>query len=144
MDPRPKETRATIIPCLLYRDAAAAMKWLCDTFGFEKRVAYEGEGGAVMHAELSFGNGMIMLGTAGATPFGKLIKQPDEIGRLETQAPYVIVDDPDVVYERAKAAGAEIVIDIKTEESYDSRGFTCRDLEGHLWSFGTYDPWPKQ
>ena len=54
---------------------------------------------------------------------------------------YVIVTDADAVYERAKAAGAEILIDIKTED-YGGRGFTCRDPEGHIWNFGTYDPWP--
>jgi uncharacterized glyoxalase superfamily protein PhnB len=139
MSSQPKQSSPTIIPCLLYRDAAAAIKWLCDVFGFEKRVAYEGDGGIVMHAELTFGNGMIMCGTANATPFGELIKQPDEIGRLETQSPYVIVADIDSLYERAKAASAEIVIDIKTESH--GRGFSCRDLEGHLWNFGTYDPW---
>jgi uncharacterized glyoxalase superfamily protein PhnB len=140
MKATPKDTVATIVPCLLYRDAAAAIRWLCDTFGFEKRVAYEGEGGAIMHAELTFGNGMIMLGTTNATPYGRLIKQPDQIGGCETQSPYVIVADADAVYERAKAAGAEIVMDIKTED-YGGRGFSCRDLEGHLWYFGTYDPW---
>jgi len=45
-----------------------------------------------------------------------------------------------VLYQRAKAAGAEIVMDIK-DEDYGGRGFWCRDPEGHLWSFGTYDPW---
>ena len=142
MPPTPKNTTATIIPCLLYRDASAAIRWLCDTFGFEKRVAYEGEGGVVMHAELGFGNGMIMIGTANATPFGKLIKQPDEIERLETQSPYLIVANIDGLYQRAKAAGAEIVIDLKTEDY--GRAFSCRDLEGHLWNFGTYDPWEEQ
>jgi uncharacterized glyoxalase superfamily protein PhnB len=67
-------------------------------------------------------------------------KQPDEIGGAETQSPCVIVSDADEVYRRAKAAGAEIVIDIK-DESYGGRGFTCCDLEGRLWNFGTYDPW---
>jgi uncharacterized glyoxalase superfamily protein PhnB len=142
MKPGPKATTATIIPCLLYRDASAAVAWLCDTFGFEKRVAYEGEGGAIMHAELTFGNGMIMVGTANATPYGRLIKQPEQIDRLETQSPYVIVADVDVVYQKAKAAGAEMVIDIKSEEY--GRGFTCRDPEGHLWSIGDYDPWAHQ
>ncbi|MEX2317826.1 MAG: VOC family protein [Pirellulales bacterium] len=140
MSPRPKDTTATIIPCLLYRDAAAAMAWLCDVFGFEKLAAYEGKDGTIMHAELRFGNGMIMLGSGTETAYGKLIKRPEQIGGYETQAPYVIVEDADVVYQRAKAAGAEIVIDIKTED-YGGRGFTCRDLEGHLWSIGTYDPW---
>ncbi|MEX0614124.1 MAG: VOC family protein [Pirellulales bacterium] len=135
-----KDTRATVIPGLLYRDAAAAIDWLCNTFGFEKHAVYPGEDGTIMHAQLIFGNGMVMCGTTKKTPFGRLIKQPDEIGGCETQAPYVVVTDADAVYKRAKAAGAEIVIDIKTED-YGGRGFTCRDLEGHIWSFGTYDPW---
>ena len=135
-----KNTRATIIPCLMYRDAAAAIEWLCTAFRFEKHAVYEGDGGAIMHAELSFGNGMIMCGTKKDSPYGRLIKQPDEVAGCETQTPYVIVTDADAVYERAKAAGAEIVIDIKTED-YGGRGFTCRDPEGHIWNFGTYDPW---
>jgi uncharacterized glyoxalase superfamily protein PhnB len=139
MSKHPNPLPANIIPCLLYRDAAAAIRWLCDVFGFEKRVAYEGENGAVMHAELTFGNGMIMCGTANATPFGQLVKQPKDVGGFETQAPYVIVTDIDAIYRRAAAAGAEMVIELKTEDY--GKGFTCRDLEGHLWSFGTYDPW---
>jgi uncharacterized glyoxalase superfamily protein PhnB len=136
-----KNTKANIIPCLSYRDAATAIEWLCSTFGFEKHAVYPGEGGTIMHAELSFGNGMIMCGTKKSdTPFGRLIKQPDEIGGCETQSAYVIVADADAIYRRAKAAGAEILLDIK-DEDYGGRGFTCRDLEGHIWNFGTYDPW---
>jgi uncharacterized glyoxalase superfamily protein PhnB len=52
----------------------------------------------------------------------------------------MIVPDPDAHYARAKAEGAEIVIDIK-DEDYGGRGYTCRDLEGHVWTFGSYDPW---
>jgi len=48
--------------------------------------------------------------------------------------------DADVLYQRAKASGAEIVMDIK-DEDYGGRGFSCRAPEGHLWNFGTYDPW---
>ena len=55
----------------------------------------------------------------------------------------MIVNDADAIYDRAKKAGAEILVDIKTE-SYGGRGFTCRDLEGHIWNFGTYDPWVVQ
>jgi len=136
-----KDTRATVIPCMSYRDAATAIDWLCNTFGFEKQAVYPGEDGTIMHAQLTFGNGMIMCGTKkGDTPFGRLMKQPDEIGGCETQCAYVVVADADALYERAKSAGAEIVIDIKTED-YGGRGFTCRDLEGHIWNFGTYDPW---
>ena len=69
-----------------------------------------------------------------------MIRQPDEIGGVETQSAYVIVDDADAIYASAKAAGAEILLDIR-DADYGGRGFTCRDLEGHMWSFGTYDPW---
>lgn len=134
--------KATIIPCLRYRNAPAAIEWLCSTFGFEKNAVYPNEDGSIAHAQLSFGNGMIMLGSVlkKESPWGQLIKQPDEIGGAETQAAYVVVKDADIIYNRAKAAGAKIAIDIKDEE-YGGRGFSCYDLEGHLWSFGTYNPW---
>ena len=138
----PKNTRATIIPCLRYRDAPAAIKWLCSAFGFEKQAVYESDNGTIAHAQLTFGNGMIMLGSVlkeeGA--WGDLIVQPDEVGGKETQSPCVIVEDADAVYASAKAAGAKILIDIK-DEAYGGRGFCCSDLEGHVWYFGTYDPW---
>jgi uncharacterized glyoxalase superfamily protein PhnB len=131
-----------VIPCLRYRDAPAAIEWLCSTFGFNKQAVYPNSDGTIAHAQLTFGNGMIMLGSAveKATEWGKLIKQPDQIGGAETQSAYLIVADADVLYARAKAAGAEIVIEIK-DEDYGGRGFSCRDIEGHLWSFGTYDLW---
>jgi len=134
-----RNTRATIIPALRYRNAPAAIEWLCKVFGFEKQLVVPGENNTISHAQLSFGNGMIMLGSAqNGGEWGKLVKQPDEIGGFETQSPYLVVADADAVYARAKAA--EIVIDIK-DEDYGGRGFTCRDLEGRLWNVGTYDPW---
>jgi uncharacterized glyoxalase superfamily protein PhnB len=135
-----KNTRATVIPCLRYRDAPAAIKWLCSTFGFEEQLVVPNPDGTIAHAQLSFGNGMIMLGSVVDSEYGRLIRQPDEIGGAETQSAYVIVSDADAVYRRAKAAGARILLDIK-DEDYGGRGFTCRDLEGRLWTFGTYDPW---
>jgi uncharacterized glyoxalase superfamily protein PhnB len=135
-----KNTKATVIPCLRYRNAPAAIEWLCRAFGFEKQLVVPNQDGTIAHAQLSFGNGMIMLGSVVESEFGRLMKQPDEIGGAETQTAYVIVSDADVLYSRAKALGAEIVIDIK-DEDYGGRGFTCRDLEGRLWNFGTYDPW---
>lgn len=135
-----KDTKATVIPCLCYRDAPAAIEWLCRVFGFEKQLVVPGNADTVAHAQLSFGNGMIMVASVKDTVFGRLMKQPDEIGGAETQTSYVIVSDADEIYARAKAAKAEIVLDIK-DEDYGGRGFSCRDLEGHLWTFGTYDPW---
>ncbi|MGH8487578.1 MAG: VOC family protein [Gammaproteobacteria bacterium] len=137
-----KTTKATVIPCLRYRNAPAAIEWLCAAFGFEKQAVYPNEDGTIAHAQLTFGNGMIMLGSVldKETEWGRLIKQPDEIEGAETQSAYVIVADADALYARAKATGAKIVVDIK-DEDYGGRGFSCYDLEGHLWNFGTYDPW---
>ena len=133
-------TGSTVIPCLRYRNAAAAIEWLCETFGFEESLVVPGDGDEIAHAQLTHGEGMVMLGSATDTEFGRLMKQPDEIGGAETQTAYVVVSDADSIYERAKAAGARIAIEVK-DEDYGGRGFSCYDLEGHLWNFGTYNPW---
>jgi uncharacterized glyoxalase superfamily protein PhnB len=136
-----KNTRSTVIPALRYRDAPAAIEWLCNTFGFEKQLVVPGyQEGAVVHSQLKLGGGMIMVASMMDTEFGRLMKHPDEIGGAETQCSYLVVDDADVVYDKAKAAGAQIVREIQ-DEDYGGRGFTCRDLEGHIWAVGTYDPW---
>lgn len=137
-----KDTRSTVISCLRYRDAPAAIEWLCSTFGFEKHLVVPNTDGTIAHAQLSFGNGMVMLGSVqkDETEFGRLTKQPDEIGGGQTQSSYLVVNDADAIYASAKAAGAKIAIEIK-DEDYGGRGFSCLDLEGHLWNFGTYDPW---
>jgi uncharacterized glyoxalase superfamily protein PhnB len=97
----------------------------------------------VHHAQLVFGNGMIMLGTIdNESERGRRIIQPEEIGGRETQCPCVIVADADEHYARAKAAGAVIVDELEAKD-YGGKGYSCRDLEGHLWWFGTYDPWKK-
>lgn len=130
---------ATLIPALRYRDVRAAVDWLCRAFGFERHAVYE-QNDQIVHAELAFGNGMIMLGPVADTEFGRYMVQPDEIDGRETQTSYLVTDDADSVYINAKAAGAEIVRDIR-DEDYGGRGFSCRDPEGHLWSIGTYNPW---
>jgi len=135
-----KTTAATVIPTMQYNDAAAAIAWLCEAFGFEKHLVVPGEDGTILHAQLVFGNGMVMLGSARASEFGKLQKPPGALGGAVTQSPYIIVDDADQHYARAVAAGAEIAIEIK-DEDYGGRGYSCRDFEGHLWNFGSYDPW---
>ena len=135
-----KDTRATTIPCLRYHDAPAAIDWLCKAFGFEKQLVVPDSDGGIAHAQLSYGNGMIMLGSVVDSEYGRLMKQPGEIGNANTQSCYLVVSDADAVYRRAREAGAEIVLDIK-DEDYGGRGFTCRDPEGHIWSLGTYDPW---
>lgn len=137
-----KNTKATIIPCLRYRDAPAAIEWLCETFGFSKHLVVPGDDGSILHAQLSFGNGMLMLGSVSRVDneYSKLVKQPDEIGGAQTQTVYAVVNDADAIYRSAKQGGARIAMEIK-DADYGGRGFSCYDLEGHLWSFGTYDPW---
>lgn len=138
----PQSRHARIIPTMRYRNAPAAIEWLCKAFGFEKHLVVPGEGGAIAHAQLTFDNGMIMLSSIGGGMFGKLMKHPDEIGGCETQSAYVIVADCDAHHARAKAAGALMLRDVQ-DEDYGGRGYTCRDLEDHIWSFGSYDPWSK-
>jgi uncharacterized glyoxalase superfamily protein PhnB len=135
-----KNGPSTIIPAMRYRNAAAAIEWLCQAFGFEKHLVVPGENGTIAHAELTLGNGMMMLGSVRDNEFSKLVKQPDQLDGVETQSPYVVVKDADAHYARAVAAGAKIVREIE-DASYGGRGYSCRDLEDHLWSFGSYDPW---
>lgn len=132
-------TTATIVPCLRYRDAPAAIDWLCRAFGFRRHAVYQDDS-TVHHAQLVFGNGMVMLGSVQPGAWGSHMIQPDEVGGMETQSACVIVSDADAHYARATAAGAEIVIDI-ADQDYGGRGYACRDPEGHLWWFGSYDPW---
>ncbi len=139
--PHAADTTCTIIPCLRYRDALAMIDWLCTAFGFEQRAVYA-DGEVVHHAQLTFGRGMVMLGSERhGGEWDHYSVQPDAVGMRETQSPCVIVTDADAHYAQAKAAGAEIVIDI-ADQDYGGRGYACRDPEGHLWWFGSYDPWP--
>jgi len=135
-----ERTRANIVPTLRYRDAASDIEWLCRAFGFEKHLVVPGEGGTIAHAQLTLGNGMIMVGSARDDAFGKLQKPPAEVGGVSTQSSYVIVPDADAHHARAVAAGARVVYPLK-DEDYGGRGYSCLDPEGHLWNFGTYDPW---
>ena len=140
MTSQASDTTCTIIPSLRYRNALAMIDWLCNAFGFERHAVYA-DGDTVHHAQLVFGNGMVMLGSASNMgAWNERMVQPDEIGGRETQAPCVIVADADAHCARAKAAGAEIV-DAISSPDYGGRGYSCRDPEGHLWYFGSYDPW---
>ncbi len=135
-------TASGIVPCLRYRNAPAMVDWLCAVFGFERQAIHANADGSIAHAQLVLGSGMVMLASVPTreTEWGRLIRQPDEVGGAETQSPYLIVEDADAVYARAIASGAKLAIAIKDEE-YGGRGFSCYDPEGHLWNVGTYDPW---
>jgi uncharacterized glyoxalase superfamily protein PhnB len=122
-----------IVPFIRYRDAKAAIDWLVEALGFEAVSVFEGEGGTIAHAVLRFGTGAIQL----SSPRGGEADAPPNalgIGGL-----YLVVDDPDARFERAKRAGANITREL-TDEDYGSREFSVRDPEGNNWTFGTYRP----
>jgi len=114
-----------------YRDARAAIEWLEQAFGFERQVVYDGPDDTVAHAELRYGDGVVMLGSE---------RPGDEHRRAGRGWAYVVVEDLEAHYDRAKAAGAEIA-DEPVVADYGSF-YGARDLEGNLWSFGTYRPGP--
>jgi uncharacterized glyoxalase superfamily protein PhnB len=136
-----KQTRATIIPGLRYRDAKAAIEFLCNAFGFEKGLIVDGPDNTIARAQLVFGNGMIMLGShPHEGEYGEWVRPPEPPALINTMGVYVVVSDPDAHLARAKAAGAKIVMPISDKE-YGGRDYTARDSEGNIWTFGSYDPW---
>lgn len=112
-----------VFPFMRFVDADAALEWLSRAFGFEPREVYRDDHDTISHAEVSLGPGIVMFGP----------------GDASSQGVYVAVDDVDAHYERARAAGAEIIREIE-DTDYGSREYTARDLEGHVWSFGSYLP----
>jgi uncharacterized glyoxalase superfamily protein PhnB len=126
----------TIYPALRYRDAHEAARFLVDAFGFERVNVYEDDSGVIHHAELRLGESLIMFGQArdqGAGEYSSVAPPPGQT------ALYAVTDDPDALHDRAKAAGAEIVMGLR-DQDYGSREFTARDLDGNIWTFGTYNP----
>ncbi len=130
----------TLVPTLRYRDVPAAIAWLCNAFGFEKHLVVTGEDDFIRYAQLTFGDGMVMVVPIEDTAFDQLMRQPEEMGGTETQICYLSVEDIGAHYARAKAEGADILLELDPEDA-SGRGYSCRDLEGHIWNFGTYDPW---
>jgi uncharacterized glyoxalase superfamily protein PhnB len=121
----------SIYACLRYRDCPAAIEFLVNAFGFERVVVYE-EDGVVHHGELRLGDSMVMVGSD---------RPNDEVhgNRVGLGWTYIGIANTDALYERAKAAGAEIVRE-PFDTDYGSRDFTVRDPEGNMWMLGTYDP----
>lgn len=131
-----------IIPTMCYKDAPLAIEFLSEAFGFTKYLVHQEEDGTVPHAQLTFGNAMIMVSSEKDNEFGKLVATPISNNDMNTMSPYIILTDDEIDqhYEKAKAAGAEIVYDLKVQE-YGGKAYSCKDPEGYLWNFGSYDPW---
>jgi uncharacterized glyoxalase superfamily protein PhnB len=127
------QTPKNIYPVLRYRDAHTAIDFLCEAFGFERHAVYESDDGAVEHAQLGHGAGMVMVSTE---------REDDDRGYGKHAGQgwvYIVVDDPDAHHDRAKAAGATIIRELE-DQDYGSRDYSAKDPEGNIWSFGTYDP----
>jgi uncharacterized glyoxalase superfamily protein PhnB len=120
----------TLYPSLRYRDAPVAIEFLKQAFGFAEQVVYRNDDGTVAHAQLTYGPSILMLGSDREDIYGRRAGQ----GWL-----YVAVDDADAHCQRARNAGAEIMTELH-DTDYGSRDYTARDLEGNIWSFGTYRP----
>ncbi|MDR0216806.1 MAG: VOC family protein [Comamonas sp.] len=130
----------TITPGLIYHDAPKAIEWLCRAFGFQKRTVIAGDHGTIVHAHLTLGHGGIMLSSAEDYPFPEMCKSPRELGGIGSAEIIVYVSDPDAHYRHAVAAGAEVIISIE-DKPYGGRGYSCKDPEGYVWAFGSYNAW---
>jgi uncharacterized glyoxalase superfamily protein PhnB len=143
MKPTPKGW-PRISPSVFYEEPKAAIDWLCRAFGFEVRLLVEGEGGRVEHAELTFGDGLVMVGTAGPSDGPKaawqtLYASPRALGGKNTRSLAVFVDDADAHCAHARAQGAQIFREPQTDDYggdyWADRSYGAQDPEGHLWWF---------
>ena len=131
-----------VIPGMSYDDAPGAIEWLTNAFGFTRHLVVPGENGTIAHAQLSLGNGMIMLGSSSNREGGHPVKTPSH-AEGNTRSVYIVVDKIDAHYEHAKASGAEICYEIE-DQDYGGRMYGAFDPEGHLWYFGSYNPWQEE
>ena len=129
-------TRPALYPFLRYADAPAAVRWLNQAFGFEEHMVVPGEDGTIAHAELKLGADMIMIGSQRDDRFR--MRAPGKDG-YASQGCYIVVDEIDAHFTRAVAAGADVLCPLY-DTDYGSREYVVRDPEGHIWSFGTYQP----
>jgi uncharacterized glyoxalase superfamily protein PhnB len=133
-----------IAPCMFYRRPAEAIEWLCDAFGFEVRLKVEGEPGEIVHSELTYGQGMIMVsGGARSVPADQPFKahyaSPLDLDGRITQSLCMFVDDADAHCAHARSRGATIISEPSThdygDDYWSDRTYGANDCEGHQWWF---------
>ncbi len=122
-----------ITPYLFYEDVEAALEFLACAFGFEETLRYQGAQGYVNHAEMRFGEGAIMFGNP-----GEQYRNPRRNSEVSS-AVHVTVPDVRATFERASAAGAQI-IEPPSDQPYGGRRFGANDPEGHEWWFSQSAP----
>jgi uncharacterized glyoxalase superfamily protein PhnB len=131
-----------IVPFLGYEDAAGAIAWLEQAFGFrEKRDQRHEENGTITHAELELDGATIYLSTPAGYASPRTLRAECEAARRSYDNPWVIdghfveVGDVDAHHARAAAAGATVLRDPE-EPGIGFRIYTVEDPEGHRWMFG--------
>jgi uncharacterized glyoxalase superfamily protein PhnB len=139
MNPTPSDW-PRISSSVFYQDAAAAIDWLCDAFGFEVRLKVEGDNGRIEHSELTYGEGLIMVGQESPDSerlWKRSMRSPKSLGGAGTQSMMFFVDDAEAHCAHARARGADIVEEIAThdygEDYWTDRSYGARDPEGHVW-----------
>jgi uncharacterized glyoxalase superfamily protein PhnB len=130
-----------ITPGLHYRDPATMIDWLCEAFGFEIQLKVEGEGGSIVHSELRYGDGLVMVGgekLGAQSRFHCDMQSPLTAGG-NTQSLMLYIDDVDAHCAHARAAGARIVNELALhdygDDHWSDRSYGALDPEGHLWWF---------
>lgn len=133
MAKNPPDGCQRVIPMLVYRDAPAAIEFLCKAFGFEERYRLPMPDGRVGHAELGYQDNVVML----ASVYEELgFASPQEVNGCHA-ALLCYVDDVDAHYRRALAAGATVVGE-PTDQVYGDRSYRAVDPEGGRWTFATH------
>lgn len=123
--------RPSLSSAVCYRDPAAALKWLETAFGFEPFMVITSPDGELMHSEMRFGDGLVMVGSE----WNDNTKSPASLGGKTTQTVHVhLLSDIDGHCERARNAGAVIEMEPQ-DQFYGDRGYRARDPEGHIWTF---------
>ncbi len=125
---------------VVYKDAAKAIDWLCDAFGFAVRLKVEGEGGRIEHSELTYGEGLLMAAqedAASERQWKRVMRSPASLDGQTTQSLMFFVDDVDAHCAHARARGARIIEELADHdygaEYWTDRSYGALDPEGHVW-----------
>ncbi|SFT76719.1 VOC family protein [Sedimentitalea nanhaiensis] len=127
-----------LIPATRYRDCEAALKFVTEVLGLTPHAVHRGKDGAILHVEIRQGQGVMMFGPQKSGAFDAFMVDPRRAGG-ETTTIYVVVADVAALHARVLANDADVVLPLETQD-YGGSNFTVRDPEGHIWSFGDYDP----
>ena len=128
-----------IVPAMRYRDPEAALRFLTEVFGLTEHAVYRDDAGAIVHAQLMHAGGMVMFGPTQGGDFDRHLIDPAETGGRATVTIYLVEHDIEARYDQVRQGGAAILFPLK-DEDYGGKSFTATDPEGHIWTFGSYDP----